>query len=102
MTMATSGRTSLTSTTWSSRSRPHRNKADWQRRACRRTMIVRRQCFVACEGDEQPASNRKLKPPGVPSAAAIATDMKDKTILMPAYDFKPLLGGVANYGLELA
>jgi phosphatidyl-myo-inositol dimannoside synthase len=28
--------------------------------------------------------------------------MKDKTILMPAYDFKPLLGGVANYGHELA
>ena len=26
----------------------------------------------------------------------------DKTILMPAYDFKPLLGGVANYGHELA
>jgi phosphatidylinositol alpha-1,6-mannosyltransferase len=28
--------------------------------------------------------------------------MKQKTILMPAYDFKPLLGGVANYGHELA
>jgi phosphatidyl-myo-inositol dimannoside synthase len=28
--------------------------------------------------------------------------MNDKTILIPAYDFKPLLGGVANYGHELA
>jgi phosphatidyl-myo-inositol dimannoside synthase len=28
--------------------------------------------------------------------------MKQKTILIPAYDFKPLLGGVANYGHELA
>lgn len=28
--------------------------------------------------------------------------MKEKTILIPAYDFKPLLGGVANYGHELA
>ncbi len=28
--------------------------------------------------------------------------MKQPTILMPAYDFKPLLGGVANYGHELA
>jgi phosphatidylinositol alpha-1,6-mannosyltransferase len=28
--------------------------------------------------------------------------MEQKTILMPAYDFKPLLGGVANYGHELA
>jgi phosphatidylinositol alpha-1,6-mannosyltransferase len=28
--------------------------------------------------------------------------MKAKTILMPAYDFKPLLGGVANYSHELA
>jgi len=28
--------------------------------------------------------------------------MKAKTILIPAYDFKPLLGGVANYGHELA
>lgn len=28
--------------------------------------------------------------------------MQDKTILIPAYDFKPLLGGVANYGHELA
>jgi phosphatidyl-myo-inositol dimannoside synthase len=27
---------------------------------------------------------------------------KAKTILIPAYDFKPLLGGVANYGHELA
>ncbi len=28
--------------------------------------------------------------------------MKEKTILIPAYDFKPSLGGVANYGHELA
>lgn len=28
--------------------------------------------------------------------------MNEKTILIPAYDFKPLLGGVANYGHELA
>lgn len=28
--------------------------------------------------------------------------MAQETILMPAYDFKPLLGGVANYGHELA
>jgi phosphatidyl-myo-inositol dimannoside synthase len=28
--------------------------------------------------------------------------MTNKTILIPAYDFKPLLGGVANYGHELA
>jgi phosphatidylinositol alpha-1,6-mannosyltransferase len=28
--------------------------------------------------------------------------MQAKTILMPAYDFKPLLGGVANYAHELA
>jgi phosphatidylinositol alpha-1,6-mannosyltransferase len=28
--------------------------------------------------------------------------MKEKTVLIPAYDFKPLLGGVANYGHELA
>ena len=28
--------------------------------------------------------------------------MPEKTILIPAYDFKPLLGGVANYGHELA
>jgi phosphatidylinositol alpha-1,6-mannosyltransferase len=28
--------------------------------------------------------------------------MPAKTILIPAYDFKPLLGGVANYGHELA
>ncbi|HWN18587.1 MAG TPA: glycosyltransferase family 4 protein [Gemmatimonadales bacterium] len=28
--------------------------------------------------------------------------MNDKTILIPAYDFKPLLGGVANYAHELA
>jgi phosphatidylinositol alpha-1,6-mannosyltransferase len=28
--------------------------------------------------------------------------MKQKSILIPAYDFKPLLGGVANYGHELA
>jgi phosphatidylinositol alpha-1,6-mannosyltransferase len=28
--------------------------------------------------------------------------MKQKTILIPAYDFKPLLGGVANYAHELA
>ena len=28
--------------------------------------------------------------------------MKEKSILIPAYDFKPLLGGVANYGHELA
>ncbi len=28
--------------------------------------------------------------------------MNDKTILIPAYDFKPLLGGIANYGHELA
>ncbi|HEX2250267.1 MAG TPA: glycosyltransferase family 4 protein [Gemmatimonadales bacterium] len=28
--------------------------------------------------------------------------MTNKTILMPAYDFKPLLGGVANYSHELA
>jgi phosphatidylinositol alpha-1,6-mannosyltransferase len=28
--------------------------------------------------------------------------MTKKTILIPAYDFKPLLGGVANYGHELA
>ena len=28
--------------------------------------------------------------------------MKQKTILIPAYDFKPLLGGVANYVHELA
>jgi phosphatidylinositol alpha-1,6-mannosyltransferase len=28
--------------------------------------------------------------------------MKEKAILIPAYDFKPLLGGVANYGHELA
>ena len=28
--------------------------------------------------------------------------MTEKTILIPAYDFKPLLGGVANYGHELA
>src|SRR5215212_5218735 len=28
--------------------------------------------------------------------------MNRPTILMPAYDFKPLLGGIANYGHELA
>jgi len=28
--------------------------------------------------------------------------MNERTILIPAYDFKPLLGGVANYGHELA
>jgi phosphatidylinositol alpha-1,6-mannosyltransferase len=28
--------------------------------------------------------------------------MNEKIILIPAYDFKPLLGGVANYGHELA
>jgi len=28
--------------------------------------------------------------------------MKEPTILIPAYDFKPLLGGIANYGHELA
>ena len=28
--------------------------------------------------------------------------MNEKTILIPAYDFKPALGGVANYGHELA
>ncbi len=28
--------------------------------------------------------------------------MKQKSILIPAYDFKPLLGGIANYGHELA
>ena len=28
--------------------------------------------------------------------------MHQRTILIPAYDFKPLLGGVANYGHELA
>jgi phosphatidyl-myo-inositol dimannoside synthase len=28
--------------------------------------------------------------------------MNEKTILIPAYDFKPLLGGIANYGHELA
>jgi phosphatidylinositol alpha-1,6-mannosyltransferase len=28
--------------------------------------------------------------------------MNQKSILIPAYDFKPLLGGVANYGHELA
>ncbi len=28
--------------------------------------------------------------------------MKERTILIPAYDFKPALGGVANYGHELA
>lgn len=28
--------------------------------------------------------------------------MKQKSILIPAYDFKPALGGVANYGHELA
>ena len=28
--------------------------------------------------------------------------MKEKSILIPAYDFKPLLGGIANYGHELA
>jgi phosphatidylinositol alpha-1,6-mannosyltransferase len=28
--------------------------------------------------------------------------MNEKTIVIPAYDFKPLLGGVANYGNELA
>lgn len=34
--------------------------------------------------------------------ASALTAMKEKTILIPAYDFKPLLGGVANYGHELA
>ena len=28
--------------------------------------------------------------------------MPEKSILIPAYDFKPLLGGIANYGHELA
>jgi len=28
--------------------------------------------------------------------------MNQRTILIPAYDFKPLLGGIANYGHELA
>jgi len=32
----------------------------------------------------------------------VLSTMKEKTILIPAYDFKPLLGGVANYGHELA
>jgi phosphatidylinositol alpha-1,6-mannosyltransferase len=38
---------------------------------------------------------RKLVVPIHPTA-------NGKTILIPAYDFKPLLGGVANYGHELA
>jgi phosphatidylinositol alpha-1,6-mannosyltransferase len=32
----------------------------------------------------------------------LRTTVKQRTILIPAYDFKPLLGGVANYGHELA
>ena len=31
-----------------------------------------------------------------------STNMRERTILIPAYDFKPLLGGVANYAHELA
>jgi len=34
--------------------------------------------------------------------ASARTQMKQKTILIPVYDFKPLLGGVANYVHELA
>ena len=32
----------------------------------------------------------------------MSTDHEKRSILIPAYDFKPLLGGVANYGHELA
>jgi phosphatidyl-myo-inositol dimannoside synthase len=46
---------------------------------------------------------RGKKPPIGPLAQWLfLPTMKQKTILIPAYDFKPLLGGVANYGHELA
>jgi phosphatidylinositol alpha-1,6-mannosyltransferase len=41
----------------------------------------------------------RLDPRGAEARQSI---MKQKSILIPAYDFKPLLGGVANYGHELA